>query len=118
MILLVLYYYYYLILGFTLCIPTSAADAAAVNAHGIKTLLANDLITFFIIGNPAFNNGPRCLPRNLPDCIILGIWVFDNLISVDDLSVKALWTFATCLLVNNNNLWVKLVSSSLIYIWR
>ena len=31
-----------------LCIPTSAADAAAVNLKGIKTLLANGLITFFV----------------------------------------------------------------------
>ena len=31
-----------------LCIPASAADAAAVNPKGIKTLLANGLITFFI----------------------------------------------------------------------
>ena len=39
---------------FFLCIPTSAADAAAVNCKGINTLLANDLITFFINGNPVF----------------------------------------------------------------
>ena len=37
-----------------LCIPASAADAAAVNPNGIKTLLANDLITFFINGNPVY----------------------------------------------------------------
>ena len=43
-----------------LCIPASAADAAAVNPKGIKTPLANGLITFFI-------NGPRNLPRNPPD---------------------------------------------------
>ena len=30
-----------------LCIPASAADAAAVNPKGIKTLLANGLITLF-----------------------------------------------------------------------
>ena len=30
-----------------LCIPASAADAAAVNPKGINTLLANDVITFF-----------------------------------------------------------------------
>ena len=35
-----------------LCIPASAADAAAVNPKGIKTLLANGLITFYIGGNP------------------------------------------------------------------
>ena len=56
-----------------LCIPASTADAAAVNPKGIKILLANDLITFFISGNPAFSNGPRSLPRKPPDCIILDI---------------------------------------------
>ena len=34
-----------------LCISASTADAAAVNPNGIKTLLANDLIIFFINGN-------------------------------------------------------------------
>ena len=47
-----------------LCIPASAADAAAVNPKGIKTLLTNGLITFFIKGNPVFSNGSRSLPRN------------------------------------------------------
>ena len=64
---------YDLILIFFLCIPVSAADAAAINPKGIKTLLANSLITFFIKGNPVFKNGPNSLPRNPPDCII-----FDN----------------------------------------
>ena len=50
-----------------LCIPASAADAAAVYPKGIKTLLANSLITFFINGNPFFSNGPSYLPRNPPD---------------------------------------------------
>ena len=54
-----------------LCIPASAAVAAAVNLKGIKTLLANGLITFFINGNPVFSNGPRSLPRNPPDYMIL-----------------------------------------------
>ena len=56
-----------------LCIPASAADAAAVNPNGIKTLLANGLIIFFINGNHVVINGPRNLPRNPTDCIILGI---------------------------------------------
>ena len=73
-----------------LCIPTSTAGAAAVNPKGIKTLLANALITFFINGNPVFSKGPRSLPRNPPDCIILDNWVFDNLISVDKWFEKAL----------------------------
>ena len=50
-------------------------------------------------------------PRNPSDCIILDIWVFYNLISVDDLSAKALRRFESCLLVNNNSKG-KLVSSS------
>ena len=54
-----------------LCNPASAADAAVVNPRGIKTVLANGLVTFFIKGNPVFSNGPSHLPRNPPDCIIL-----------------------------------------------
>ena len=49
----------YAILVFFLCIPASVADAAAVNPKGIKTLLVNGLITFFIRGNPVFSNGPN-----------------------------------------------------------
>ena len=71
-----------------LCTPVSAADAATVNPEGIKKFLTNGLITLFISG------GPRSLPRKLPDSIILGIWVFDNLISVDKLFSKALQRFA------------------------
>ena len=52
-----------------LCIPASAADTAAVNLEGTKTLLAIGLITFFINGNPVFSNRPRSLPRNPPDSI-------------------------------------------------
>ena len=59
------------ILRFILCIPASAADAPAVNPNGVKILLANDLITFFINGHPVFNNGPRNLPKDPPNCIIL-----------------------------------------------
>ena len=61
------------ILRFFLCIPASAADAAAVNPKGIKTLLAIVFITLFIKGNPVFSNGPNNLPKNPPDYII-----FDN----------------------------------------
>ena len=98
---------YYLILIFFLCIPASAAHAAAVNPKGINTLLANGLITFGIIGNPAFSNGPSNLPKNPPDYIIFDNWVFDNLILADELFAKALRRFETCVLVNNN-LWGKL----------
>ena len=60
-----------------LCIPPSAADAAAVNPNGIKTLLANGLITFFIKGNPAFSNGPSNLPKNV---LIVSSLIIDVLI--------------------------------------
>ena len=50
-----------------LCIPASAAYAAVVNPKGIKILLANSLITFFITGNPVFNNEPSNLLKNPPD---------------------------------------------------
>ena len=73
-----------------LCIPASAADAAAVNPKGIKTLLANGLITFFIKGNPVFSNGPSNLLRNPPNCIIFDNWVFDNLMPADELFAKDL----------------------------
>ena len=52
---------------FFLCIPASAADAAAVNPKGIKALLASGLITFFIKGNPVFNKEPSNLPKKQPD---------------------------------------------------
>ena len=44
------------------------------------------------------------------DCIILDNWIFDNLISVDDLLAKVLRRFLTCPLINDS-LWGKLVSS-------
>ena len=56
-----------------LCIPASAADAAAVNPEGINALLANGVIIFIINGNPVFNKEPSNLPINHPDIII-----FDN----------------------------------------
>ena len=65
-----------------LFIPASAADAAAVNHKGIKTVSANGLITFFINANLVFTNWPRS-PKNPPDYIILNNWVFDNLVSAD-----------------------------------
>ena len=65
-------------------------------------VLANGLITFFVNGNPVFSNGPRNLPKNPPDYIILDNFVFDNLISVDKQFAKALQRFETFLLVNNN----------------
>ena len=53
-----------------LCIPASAASAAAVSPKGINTLLTNGVITLFINNNPVFNKGPSYLPKNPPDCII------------------------------------------------
>ena len=94
-----------------LCISGSAADAAAVNPNGVKTLLANSWITFFINGKPVLSNGLRSLTKNPTDHIILDNLVFDSLISVDDLLAKAFGRFATYVLVDNN-LCGKLFSSS------
>ena len=62
----------------------SVAGVAAVNPNGIKTFLANGLRTFFIKDNPVFSNGPKSLPKNLPDCPILDNWVFDSFILEDN----------------------------------
>ena len=51
-----------------LCTTASAAYATAVNHNGIKTLLANGVITLFIHCNPVFSKGLRSLPRNPPNC--------------------------------------------------
>ena len=88
-----------------LWIPASAAEAeATVNPNWISTLLVNDLSTFFIDGRSTFSNGPRSLPRNPPNCSTLDIWVFDDFISFDDLSAKALRRFLTYLSVKKTYL--------------
>ena len=65
-------------------------------------LLGNGLSTFPIKGNPVFNNSPKHLPRNPPDYPILCNWVFYNFILADEPFAKALQSFETCVLVNNN----------------
>ena len=94
-----------------LWIAAFAADAAAVNPNGIKTLLANGLSAFLIKGNPAFSNGPKSLPKNPPECPILCNWVFDSYILAEELFTKALRSLKTCVLVNNN--WCRKLFSSL-----
>ena len=53
-------------------------------------------------GNPVFSNGPQGLPKNPPDCFILCNWVFNNFILADKPFAKALWSYETCVLINNN----------------
>ena len=65
-------------------------------------VLANGLSTFPIKGNPFFNNGSKSLPKNSPDCPILCNWVFNNFILAEELFSKALRSFETYVLVNNN----------------
>ena len=81
-------------------ILTSAPEAIAVNLNGINTLFSNSLSTFFINSRLIFINCPRSLPRNPPECMILDSWVFDNVLSFDDLTEKSLQWLATCLLAN------------------
>ena len=58
-------------LNIILLIAASVADATAVNATGVKMLLANGLSTFPIEGNPVFSNSPKSRRKNPPDCHIL-----------------------------------------------
>ena len=50
---------------------------------------------FFISGNPAFINGPRSLPSDLPDCIILDTCIFDTVIFANESFAKALQRIQT-----------------------
>ena len=83
-------------------IAASIVDAAAVNPNGIKTLLASGLSTFFVKDNPVFSNGPKSLSKNPPDCPTLWNWVFDSFILARELFAKALQSFESCVLLNNN----------------
>ena len=92
-----------------LCITASVAVAAAINSNDIKTLSVNCLNTLLIKGNPVFSNGPKSWTKNLPECPILGNWLFDNFILAEELFVKAFCSLETWVLVKNN-LWAQLVS--------
>ena len=85
-----------------LWIAASVPDAAAVNPNSIEALLANGLSTLPIKGNRVFNYGPKSLPKNPPDCPVLGNWVFDNFILADEPFEKAFRSLETCVLVNIN----------------
>ena len=52
-------------------IAASVVDDDDANPNSIKTLLANGLRTSSIKGKPVFSNGPKSLPKNLPECPIL-----------------------------------------------
>ena len=78
------------------------AAAAAVNPNGIKKPIANGSSIFPIKGNSVFGTGPKSLPRKPPDCPILCNWVFDDFVLADKPFEKALRSFETCVLVNNN----------------
>ena len=49
-------------------IAPPVSDAAAVNPHDIKTILANSLSTFPIKAKATFSDYPKSLPINPPDC--------------------------------------------------
>ena len=90
-----------------LWIPASAD--ATVNLNAIKTLLTVCSSTFFINGKPVYINGPRSLPRNLLDWMILDMFP-------DKLFVNDLWIFAICVLVNNSLCGKFLSSSPVVFI--
>ena len=78
----------------------SVADAA-VYSNNIKMPLANGLSTVPIKGNPVFNNGPKSLSKNRPDCPILRNRVFEGFALADEPFAKSLWNFESYVLVNN-----------------
>ena len=92
-------------------IDASTSDNSKINPNGIRTLLADGLSTLSIKGKPDFSNGPRSLPKNPPNCIILDSWVFGNFTLDDEQGSKSLRILEACVSVNNN-LCGKLVSSS------
>ena len=49
----------------------SGRNVAVANRNGTNTILGNSVGTFFINCNTTFINGPRNIPRNPLDCIIL-----------------------------------------------
>ena len=65
-------------------IAASVAEVTAFNQKGAEMLLHNGLSKFLIKGRPAFSNGPECLLRNSPNCIILDSLVFQNFILADE----------------------------------
>ena len=93
-----------------LWIAAFVVNAAAVNPNSIKTLLANGLSTFLIKASPVFNNGPKGQVKNYRDCRILCNWALDNFIFAEELFEKALRSFETFVIINNN-LCGKLLSS-------
>ena len=52
--------------------------------------------------NRLLENGCRSLPGNLPGCIILDSWVFENFILADEPFAKVLGILETCVSVYNN----------------
>ena len=50
-----------------------------------------------------FCNGPSNLPKNAPVCIVFDSWIYQNLISADELFEKALPILEMCLPVSNNS---------------
>ena len=80
-----------------------------MNPIVIKTLLAYCLSTFPIKDNPIFSNGPKRLPKNPSDFIILCNWVFGSFLLADEAFPKALGSLESCV-VANNNFWRKLFS--------
>ena len=104
-------------LNIFLGIATSVANAAAGNPNGIKKYLANGLsifslkpIQFLVTVLKAYlrslPNGPKSPPNHHILCRL-----FENFILGNELLVKDLQSFETCVLINNN-LSLKLFSLS------
>ena len=53
-------------------------------------------------GKPVLSNGPRGLPKNTPDCLVLYNLVLHNFPLADESFAKALPSLETYALVDNN----------------
>ena len=64
----------------------SPAGVAAVTLNSLCKFLGNGIIIFLAEDKLSFNNASRSFPKN-PS--VLGVWVFDNFTSADELFEKA-----------------------------
>ena len=77
-------------------------NASVSDATADKALFAYVLSTFPTKCHPIVSNGSESLPKNPIDCPTLCNYVFDNFTLVAESFAKALHSFETFVLVNNN----------------
>ena len=69
-----------IVLELRIVLRISASAASSGVNHGIKTILADVLITIFINDKIIFINGPRSVSRKPSNCMFLEMCVLNNFI--------------------------------------